>query len=95
MRRAAYGKRQGKCTITGRYDIATQNLIKRVVIKNGSKGNICKWVQTRLGAVADGICGTKTTIAIKEFQKTHKLTIDGKCGYNTITAMIFDLEPFR
>jgi N-acetylmuramoyl-L-alanine amidase len=36
----------------------------------------------------DGIFGTKTEIAVKEFQKSVGTNDDGKCGPATITALI-------
>lgn len=36
----------------------------------------------------DGIFGSKTELAVKEFQKSVGATIDGKCGPATITALI-------
>lgn len=45
------------------------------------------WVQLRLGVNADGIFGTGTEQAVKNWQSEHGLTIDGIAGYNTIKSL--------
>jgi hypothetical protein len=57
----------------------------KTLIKSGSKGDGAKWVQWFLnkhGAdlVVDGIFGAKSLAALKAFQKSKKLTVDGLCG---------------
>lgn len=55
-------------------------------VKKGSKGTNVKRVQTFLnwcinaGLKVDGICGSKTTEAIKKYQKQYKLKVDGIFG---------------
>ncbi len=62
-------------------------------IKQGSTGSTVKTIQTKLknwgyytGSV-DGIFGSKTTSAVKYFQRTNGLTVDGIVGKNTASAM--------
>lgn len=56
------------------------------VVKKGSKGSSAKAVQTFLnwcigaGLATDGIAGAKTVAAIKVYQKTYGLTVDGIFG---------------
>lgn len=62
-------------------------------IKNGSKGSEVKTLQEKLnefmpyGLVADGIFGTKTEIAVKDFQFHKGLTPDGIVGTKTWEAL--------
>ena len=55
-------------------------------VKKGSKGNDVKAVQNFLnwcikaGLKVDGYCGSKTTAAIKKYQKQYKLKVDGIFG---------------
>lgn len=53
------------------------------IIKKGSSGSEVKLVQQKLNLVADGIFGTLTEEAVKEFQKNNGLTVDGIVGKNT------------
>lgn len=63
------------------------------VYKQGSTGQVVKTIQTKLknwgyytGSV-DGIFGSKTTAAVKSFQKKNGLTVDGVVGSKTAAAM--------
>lgn len=66
------------------------------VVKKGSKGNHVKAVQILLigygfscgGSGADGDCGTNTEKAIKAYQKTNGLTVDGSCGPKTWAKLL-------
>ena len=57
-------------------------------IRSGSIGSGAKWVQWQLnrfgyGLTVDGIIGTKSVNAIKDFQRKHNLSVDGICGVKT------------
>ena len=52
-------------------------------IKSGSKGNAVKVWQIIVGVYPDGVFGTKTERATKEFQRKHNLTVDGIVGDKT------------
>lgn len=61
--------------------------------KYGSRGDEVKSIQEKLkrwgyydGSV-DGIYGTKTVTAVKQFQKKNGLTVDGIAGTKTLAAM--------
>ena len=45
------------------------------------------WIQLRLGITADGIYGTGTEQAVKNWQANHGLAVDGLAGYNTIKSL--------
>lgn len=76
--------------------------VGRGTILAGSTGENVKTLQTRLNKVkkplrltystlqVDGIFGTKTTAAVKAFQKARKLTTDGICGQKTWDAVMID-----
>ena len=59
------------------------------VLKKGAKGNITKLLQEKLVKLGystngvDGIFGNGTHTAVREFQKTRGLSIDGIVGQNT------------
>lgn len=61
--------------------------------KRGSSGDTVKEIQQRLsdwgyysGSI-DGIYGSKTEEAVKKFQQTNGLTVDGICGSATLAAI--------
>ena len=63
------------------------------VVKQGSRGEIVRQIQTKLknwgyytGGV-DGVFGSKTTSAVKYFQRKNGLTQDGIVGKKTASAM--------
>lgn len=63
------------------------------VYKQGSTGTTVKTIQTKLknwgyyAGTVDGIFGSKTTAAVKYFQRTNGLTADGIVGKKTAAAM--------
>lgn len=64
-----------------------------VTYKQGSTGAVVTQIQQKLknwgyyaGSV-DGIYGSKTTSAVKYFQRKNGLTADGKCGPKTLSAL--------
>lgn len=48
---------------------------KKYTIELGDQGDLVRWVQLRLGVVADGIVGTQTMNAIAAFQKKNGLGV--------------------
>ena len=72
---------------------------ERETVKVGSTGSDVKYLQQRLNAMKtylklsfakltdDGDFGAKTLAAVKEFQKSRKLTVDGIVGKNTWAAL--------
>lgn len=63
------------------------------VYKQGSTGQTVKTIQTKLKnwgyytGTVDGIFGSKTTAAVKYFQRSNGLTVDGIVGAKTAAAM--------
>ncbi|MCM1499412.1 MAG: leucine-rich repeat protein [Clostridium sp.] len=63
-------------------------------LKNGSRGDLVKWVQKFLndvrgaGLAVDGIYGSGTTNAVKTFQQQNGLTADGIVGSQTTAKML-------
>ena len=62
-------------------------------IQRGSSGDTVRQIQTKLkqwgyysGAV-DGVYGSGTEKAVRYFQKKNGLTVDGKCGAQTLAAL--------
>lgn len=45
------------------------------------------WIQLRLGCNPDGVFGSVTADAVKGWQSSHGLTVDGIAGYNTIKSL--------
>ena len=60
--------------------------VKMKTIKSGSKGNAVKVWQIIVGVYPDGVFGTKTERATKEFQRKHNLTVDGIVGDKSWSA---------
>lgn len=54
-----------------------------MILKKGSKGTEVKELQRLLHLYEDGIFGTLTEEAVKEFQKANGLVVDGIVGDNT------------
>ena len=77
------------------YEQAEKWVVKRLLKRKIPmlKGNDVEELQERLYAKGfncgdiDGKFGKKTEKAVKAFQKANKLTVDGKAGKNTITAL--------
>jgi putative chitinase len=58
-----------------------------MILKNGSKGEEVKSLQTKLGLVADGNFGPGTEKAIKEWQIKNGLTADGIIGPSSLEKL--------
>lgn len=63
------------------------------VIKLGMKGDGVVYLQNKLsdlgfyGGEADGVCGTSTIAALKDFQQSRGMKADGICGRGTYSAL--------
>ena len=78
------------------FNIAVITAVQRadaITYKQGSTGSVVTQIQTKLrnwgyysGSV-DGIYGSKTVSAVKYFQSTNGLSVDGKCGPKTLAAL--------
>ena len=64
------------------------------LLKNGRRGELVRELQTRLNeqgykaGTADGIFGRNTEQAVKALQSVAGITVDGKVGKNTWTALL-------
>jgi len=62
-------------------------------IRKGSRGDGAKWVQWELveagyNITIDGVFGAKSVEALKKFQSSSKIKVDGLCGVTTRKALI-------
>lgn len=58
-----------------------------MVLKLGSRGNEVKALQEKLNLKADGIFGPLTEEAVKDFQRSNGLEVDGIAGANTLSKL--------
>lgn len=63
-----------------------------MLLKKGSKGNDVKILQSYLHLLQDGIFGSLTEEAVKEFQRTHHLKVDGIVGDVTWSKLTGDSQ---
>jgi peptidoglycan hydrolase-like protein with peptidoglycan-binding domain len=61
--------------------------VTRSLVQMGSKGDDVRELQLMLGIDADGAVGSLTVTAIEDFQRQHRLSVDGVCGEDTWTAL--------
>ena len=64
-----------------------------MLLKNGSKGEEVKQLQTLLGLSADGVFGAGTEAKVKEWQAANGLTADGIVGDGTWGKMFNNTAP--
>lgn len=62
-----------------------------MLLKNGSKGEEVKQLQSKLGLKADGMFGPGTEKALKEWQTKNGLNPDGIAGQNTLSKLGINL----
>ena len=58
-----------------------------MILKLGSRGNEVKALQGKLNLKADGIFGPITEEAVKDFQRSNGLEVDGVVGANTLSKL--------
>ena len=74
----------------------TNNALRKVALKNYCENELVKFIQRRLimngrsvgNCGADGKYGKDTENAVRKFQETKGLTVDGIAGINTIKALV-------
>jgi putative chitinase len=66
-----------------------------MLLKNGSKGEDVKKLQTKLGLTADGSFGPNTEKVVKEWQSANGLTADGVVGDGTWSKMFGSTEVIK
>lgn len=64
-----------------------------MLLKNGSRGEEVKQLQTLLGLSADGVFGAGTEAKVKEWQAANGLTADGIVGDGTWGKMFSNTAP--
>lgn len=77
-----------KVTENGRLDSKTKTVMKQIFIRRGKRGEVVKFVQGRVGAEKDGICGDHTVKKIKIYQRKKGLKADGIARYDTLMKMV-------
>ena len=65
------------------------------MLKIGSKGNLVKQLQEKLGVTADGDFGPKTEKSLKEWQAKNGLTADGVAGPITLSKMGIEIPTIK
>lgn len=65
------------------------------MLKIGSKGNLVKQLQEKLGVSTDGDFGPKTELALKEWQSKNGLIADGIAGKLTLGKMGIELPTIK
>ncbi len=65
------------------------NIIHKTMttIKKGCRGDLVATLQRKLNLIPDGIFGAITDEAVRDFQKSHALTVDGIVGPKTWAAL--------
>ena len=58
-----------------------------MILKLGSRGNEVKVLQEKLNLKADGIFGPLTEEAVKDFQRSNSLEVDGIVGADTLSKL--------
>lgn len=69
-----------------------ENMLNRLCLRQGSKGQCVGWLQCRVGAGIDDIFGSNTKQKVMEFQRNNGLVVDGIAGKNTFNKL---LEIYR
>ena len=69
-----------------------ENMLNRLCLGVGSKGQCVGWLQCRVGAGIDDIFGNETKNKVMEFQRNNGLVVDGIAGRNTFNKL---LEIYR
>lgn len=69
-----------------------ENMLNRLCLRQGSRGQCVGWLQCRVGAGIDDIFGPNTKQKVMEFQRNNGLVVDGIAGRNTFNKL---LEIYR
>ena len=73
--------------IAGPDTFAAMGLYELILLKNGTRGDLVKKLQTKLGIDADGVFGDGTEEAVEEYQESNGLDADGVAGPETLAHM--------
>ena len=86
-------------SVLGRFNDKPDPKLIRKTLKQGSKGDVVSELQKKLinsgflNDTADGIFGKKTKQAVKDYQKSRGLKVDGIAGKNTLNSI--NKESFK
>ena len=88
----------GVCNFLGVNYIPRNNLNNYPLLRNGSQGNFVYLLQFILNQYGynlsvDGIFGTRTLNAVRDFQRNNSLSVDGLVGNNTWKTLL-TLPPY-
>lgn len=88
-RQARYAK--AMAALGGKIEVSINSQITDAVtqvLRRGSKGDMVKKMQAKLGLTADGDFGPGTEAALKKWQTANGLTADGVAGPKTLTKLL-------
>jgi putative chitinase len=88
-RQARYVK--AMAALGGKIEVSINSQITDAVtqiLRRGSKGDVVKKMQAKLGLTADGDFGPGTEAALKKWQTANGLTADGVAGPKTLTKLL-------
>ena len=69
-----------------------ENMLNRLCLRQGSKGQCVGWLQCRVRAGIDDVYGPNTKQKVMGFQRNNGLVVDGIAGKNTFNKL---LEIYR
>lgn len=97
LKNGSSGSSSGSSLIKDNCDFSKPNPYTKPTraIQYGMTGNDVKWIQFQLNCHdivcdVDGSFGPSMLTAVKNFQKSHGLSVDGSCGPDTRTALSKD-----
>ncbi len=73
--------------VAGPDTFAHMGLHELILLRKGSKGELVKKLQQALAIAADGAFGSGTEKAVKEYQASKGLKVDGLAGPATLATM--------
>ena len=87
-RQARYAK--AMAALGGKIEAINSQITDAVTqaLRRGSKGDLVKKLQAKLGLTADGDFGPGTEAALKKWQTANGLTADGVAGPKTLTKLL-------
>lgn len=87
-RQARYAK--AMAVLGGKIETINSQITDAVTqtLRRGSKGDLVKKLQAKLGLTADGDFGPGTEAAVKKWQTANGLTADGVAGPKTLTKLL-------
>jgi putative chitinase len=88
-RQARYAR--AMAALGGKIEVSINSQITDAVtqiLRRGSKGDMVKKMQAKLGLTADGDFGPGTEAALKKWQSANGLTADGVAGTKTMTKLL-------